>query len=125
MNIHLHWLVIRANDGTNTDQMITIDHIKKGFQYLVNLSKLPGQTFKICVDFWRELSAKLLTKSEADVIPLVYFLDSREMNGSINNSLLQNNLNYLTSPNSVFNSSLTQIRCIMISRMPKPIEVTI
>lgn len=111
MNIHLHWLMIRANDGTNTDQMITIDHIKKGFQYLVNLSKLPGQTFKICVDFWRELSAKLLTKN------------SREMNGSINNSLLQNNLNYLTSPNSVFNSSLTQIRCIMISRMPKPIEV--
>ena len=62
MKTHLRWVEPIANDSSNAEQMMTIDLIKKGFQYLVHLSELPGQIFKICVDFWNEFTASLIAK---------------------------------------------------------------
>jgi len=64
MKTHLQWIEPIANDGSNPEQMITIELVNKGFQYLVHLSELPGQIFKICVDFWGEFTFSLATKGE-------------------------------------------------------------
>jgi len=112
MKTHLRWIEPIANDSSNPEQNVTIELIKKGFQYLVHVSELPGQIFKICVDFWNEFTASLLSKNLQGGI-----------NGFSNEPLLllnnQSNLNLTTS---VFNLALVQIRSIMISRMAKPVE---
>ncbi len=63
MKTHLRWIEPIANDSSNPEQHMTIDLIKKGFQYLIHLSELPDQIFRICVDFWGEFTASLLMKS--------------------------------------------------------------
>ena len=63
MRTHIRWIEVIANDGSNQNQMMTIELIKKGFQYMVHLTELPGQIFKICLEFWNDFTSTLLFKS--------------------------------------------------------------
>jgi len=69
MKTHLGWIDSLVSDPNNPDQGVTVDLIKKGFQYLIHLSELPGQIFKICVDFWSEFTGSLLAKGK--IHPLI------------------------------------------------------
>jgi exportin-1 len=60
LKTHLSWIEPLANNSSNPDQSAVIDLIKKGFAYLIQLSQLPDQIFKICVDYWYEFTSYLL-----------------------------------------------------------------
>lgn len=64
MKIHLPWIEHFIVGLNNSDQAIFTELIRKGFRYLVHLSELPGQVFRIMVDFWNDFSNHLLKKSK-------------------------------------------------------------
>jgi len=104
---HLGWLEPIIKDS-GADIMNHIEVIRKGFQYLIMLTELPDQIFKICVEFWYQFCQNRLKNNQPEEAPLL-LLGGRTT----------------TIKTMVYTNILSQLRKIIISRMAKPQEVLI